>query len=122
MVPNAVFIKHALPCGTLCHRGVKVDPSAIKRVALMTVEGEKDDITGGGQTEAAHALCTGLPAQMKRHHLQKDVGHYGVFNGTRFRTEIAPRVREFIAEHEAPHQQGRSNVVSLKAAKSRKKA
>lgn len=119
---DTVFVKHALPTGTMCHRGTKVDPSAIKRVALMTVEGEKDDITGGGQTEAAHAICTGLAPHMKRHYLQKDVGHYGVFNGTRFRTEIAPRVKEFVAEHEEPRHRSGNNVVPLKPVKTRKKA
>ena len=63
----------------------------------MTVEGEKDDISGVGQTYAAQELCVNIPAAMKQHYLQLEVGHYGVFNGSRFREEIAPRIRKFIA-------------------------
>jgi poly(3-hydroxybutyrate) depolymerase len=69
-------------------------------VALLTVEGEKDDISGVGQTEAAHRLCTGIPAERKAHHLQLGVGHYGVFNGSRFRSEIAPRISDFILSNQ----------------------
>ena len=93
---ETVFIEHALPKGTMKHRGEPVDPGAIKRVALMTVEGENDDITGGGQTKAAHGLCTGLPESMKLHYEQPRVGHYGVFNGSRFRQEVAPRMLNFM--------------------------
>jgi poly(3-hydroxybutyrate) depolymerase len=66
----------------------------------MTVEGEKDDITGMGQTFAAQTLCTNLPNTMRAHHLQPGVGHYGVFNGSRFRAEIVPKIRDFIATHQ----------------------
>jgi poly(3-hydroxybutyrate) depolymerase len=97
---DSVFLNHALPKGELQHRGRPVDPSKIKRVALMTVEGEKDDITGMGQTEAAHALTCNLPEQMRFHYLQPGVGHYGVFNGSRFRAEIAPKIRDFIGNHQ----------------------
>ena len=93
---ETVFIRHALPKGEMTHRGVPIRPEKIRRVALMTVEGENDDISGVGQTEAAHALCTGLPADRKIHWLQPDVGHYGVFNGSRFRAEIAPRIADFV--------------------------
>ena len=65
-------------------------------VALLTVEGEKDDISGLGQTEAAHALCSNIPADRKAHYMQPGVGHYGVFNGSRFRSEIAPRIADFV--------------------------
>ena len=65
-------------------------------MSRFTVEGEKDDISGVGQTEAAHRLCTGIPAEKKAHYLQLGVGHYGVFNGLRFRAEIAPRISDFI--------------------------
>ena len=82
------------------HRGERVDPSKIKRVALMTVEGEKDDISGIGQTQAAQTLCKNLPDAMRAHHLQPDVGHYGVFNGKRFRSEILPEIRAFLRAHE----------------------
>ena len=66
------------------------------RVALMTVEGEKDDISGLGQTEATHGLCTSIPDHRRVHYVQKGVGHYGVFNGSRFRAEIVPRISDFM--------------------------
>ncbi len=97
---RTIFQEHALPNGTLVSRGRKVDPSAIKKTALLTVEGENDDITGAGQCEAAHKLCTSLPAEMRQHHLQPKVGHYGVFNGRRWREEILPHVRAFIRRHD----------------------
>lgn len=93
---EAVFIQHTLPKGELVHRGRRVDPGAIKRVALMTVEGEKDDISGVGQTAAAHDLCHRLPETKRVHYVQPGVGHYGVFNGSRFISEIAPRISDFI--------------------------
>jgi poly(3-hydroxybutyrate) depolymerase len=93
---DTVFVKHLLPKGEMKHRGVRIDLSAIKRVALLTVEGENDDISGVGQTEAAHALCSSIPADRKAHYLQPGVGHYGVFNGSRFRSEIAPRIADFV--------------------------
>jgi poly(3-hydroxybutyrate) depolymerase len=83
-------------------RGRKVDPAAITRVALMTVEGENDDISGVGQTEAAHRLCVNIPADNKVHYLQPAVGHYGVFNGSRFRAEIAPRIADFMLSNDRP--------------------
>jgi poly(3-hydroxybutyrate) depolymerase len=92
---ETVFIRHALPKGEMTHRGVRVDPAKIQRVALMTVEGEKDDISGVGQTEAAHRLCVNIPSERKAHYLALGVGHYGVFNGSRFRAEIAPRIADF---------------------------
>ena len=91
-----VFQEHLLPLGRLEYRGEKVDPKAIRRTALFTVEGEKDDICAIGQTMAALDLCAGLSPYMKRHHLQTGVGHYGVFNGKRWAGEIYPQVREFI--------------------------
>jgi poly(3-hydroxybutyrate) depolymerase len=93
---DEVFIRHSLPDGKFTHRGQLVDPAAITRTALMTIEGEHDDISGVGQTEAAQDLCRNIPPARKRHHLQEGVGHYGVFNGRRFRTEILPRIMEFI--------------------------
>jgi poly(3-hydroxybutyrate) depolymerase len=96
---KTVFLDHSLPKGEMCHRGHTVTPSHIRRVALMTVEGEKDDISGIGQTAAAHDLCKNLPSSMKRHHLQLGAGHYGVFNGARFRAEIVPKINAFIADH-----------------------
>jgi poly(3-hydroxybutyrate) depolymerase len=93
---DLVFIKHALPKGEMTHRGKPVDPSKITRVALMTVEGENDDISGLGQTEATHELCTSIPNHRRVHYVQKGVGHYGVFNGSRFKSEIVPRISDFM--------------------------
>jgi poly(3-hydroxybutyrate) depolymerase len=97
---ETVFIRHALPKGEMTHRGKPVDPGEIRNVALFTVEGENDDISGVGQTEAAHRLVTNLPSDKQAHYLQPKVGHYGVFNGSRFRSEIAPRIADFIATHD----------------------
>ncbi|TMJ39452.1 MAG: polyhydroxyalkanoate depolymerase, partial [Alphaproteobacteria bacterium] len=91
-----VFVNHELPRGIFLHRGEKVDPGAIRRTALMTIEGERDDISGVGQTEAAHDLCSSLAAGKKLHLLQKGVGHYGVFNGSRFRADAVPRIIDFM--------------------------
>jgi polyhydroxyalkanoate depolymerase len=91
-----VFQEHALPQGRLEWRGRKVDPRAIRRTALFTVEGEKDDICAVGQTVAAHDLCSGLRPYLKRHHMQAGVGHYGVFSGKRWEGQIYPLVRNAI--------------------------
>jgi poly(3-hydroxybutyrate) depolymerase len=99
---DTVFVKHALPKGEMTHRGALVQPSKIKRVALMTVEGENDDISGLGQTEATHALCSSIPMQRRVHYVQKGVGHYGVFNGSRFRSEIVPRISDFMLSAASP--------------------
>jgi poly(3-hydroxybutyrate) depolymerase len=96
---ETAFIRHALPKGEMLHRGEPVDPKAIRSVALFTVEGENDDISGVGQTKAAHDICTNIPAAMRAHYLQLKVGHYGVFNGSRYRAEIAPRIADFVATH-----------------------
>ncbi len=96
---EVVFMKHALPKGEMLHRGQKVDTTAIRKVALLTVEGENDDISGAGQTKAAQTICTNIPDHMRMHYVQPDVGHYGVFNGSRFRREIAPRISAFHREH-----------------------
>jgi poly(3-hydroxybutyrate) depolymerase len=93
---ETVFVRHALPKGEMMHRGVPIDPAKIHRVALLTVEGENDDISGVGQTEAAHRLCVNIPPERKAHWLQPAVGHYGVFNGSRFRSEIVPRISDFV--------------------------
>jgi poly(3-hydroxybutyrate) depolymerase len=93
---DVVFQKHALPRGEMLHRDRPVRPQAIRDVALLTIEGEVDDITGRGQTEAALALCPNLPEAKKASYMQAKVGHYGVFNGSRFRRHIQPRIRDFI--------------------------
>lgn len=105
-----VFVRYQLPKGEMTHRGAAVDLAAIRRVGLMTVEGENDDISGVGQTYAAHDLCTGIPDHRKAHYLQRGVGHYGVFNGSRFRSEIAPRIRDFIAGIEFERRRFRSRA------------
>ena len=94
---RAVFHEHLLPRGLLTFRGHRVDTAAIMRTAMFTVEGERDDISGLGQTRAAHGLTPHLPAAMKQHLEQIGVGHYGLFNGRRFREQIAPRIQSFIA-------------------------
>jgi len=91
-----VFQEHVLPLGTLRYRGEPVDPRAIKRTTLLTVEGERDDICSVGQTLAAHDLCSGLRPYRKRHHLQAGVGHYGVFSGKSWQSQIYPIVRNTI--------------------------
>jgi poly(3-hydroxybutyrate) depolymerase len=93
---DKVFQDYALPKGALMHRDRLVKPAAITDIGLMTVEGELDDISGIGQTQAAHELCVNIPAEMKLDHVQEGVGHYGVFNGRRFREEIFPKVAAFI--------------------------
>jgi poly(3-hydroxybutyrate) depolymerase len=97
---DTVFVRHTMPRGLMTHRGRCIDLGVIRRPALMTVEGEKDDITGTGQCRAAHALCTGIPAGRKLHFECPRVGHYGIFNGRRFRSEIAPRMAQFIRAHD----------------------
>ena len=94
-----VFQEHALPLGTLEWREQPVEPAAVERTALLTIEGENDDICAVGQTGAAHELLSGLKASQKVRYVQAEVGHYGVFNGRRWRTEIYPKVREFILAH-----------------------
>jgi len=95
-----VFVRHEMPKGEMMHRDKPIDLKAIRRCAIMAVEGEKDDISGVGQTLAALDLTPNLPADKKVYHLQKNVGHYGVFNGSRFRSEIAPRISDFILNQE----------------------
>ncbi len=97
---DQVFVKHQLPKREMLHRGQLIDLAAIRHVALMTIEGEKDDITGAGQTEAALHLCTNLSRSKKLHYTQPGVGHYGIFNGSRYRQEVLPRIVAFIAEHD----------------------
>lgn len=98
---DIVFQQHLLPRGLLQHRGQTVDLTAIKDIGLATIEGEMDDISGVGQTQAAHGLTPNIPDDRRLLYVQPKVGHYGVFNGRRFREEIYPRVRDFIAQNEA---------------------
>jgi len=96
---KTVFQDFALPKGRMFVRGELVRPQAIRDTALLTVEGELDDISGNGQTEAAHALCLNIPRERRSHFLAPNVGHYGIFSGRRWREMIYPRVREFIRAH-----------------------
>jgi poly(3-hydroxybutyrate) depolymerase len=96
---ESVFIEHRLPKGEMQHRGQQVDLAAIRRCALMAIEGEKDDITGIGQTRSALDLTPNLSADKKAYHLQMGAGHYGIFNGSRFRAQIVPKISAFIAAH-----------------------
>jgi len=98
---ETVFVRHALPKGEMTHRGRPVDLTAIRRCGLLSVEGEKDDISGVGQTVAANELCANIPDSRKHYYLAQGVGHYGVFNGSRFRELIAPRIRAFTASLDA---------------------
>jgi poly(3-hydroxybutyrate) depolymerase len=95
-----VFQRYLLPKGELIHRGRRVAPEAMTDVGIMTVEGERDDISGVGQTQAAHGLCVNVPDSLRELYVQPGVGHYGVFNGRRFIDEIYPRVRDFVAARE----------------------
>jgi poly(3-hydroxybutyrate) depolymerase len=94
-----VFKDHLLPTGNLVVAGERVRPELIKDTALLTIEGELDDISGNGQTEAAHGLCKGIPAKRREHFLAPGVGHYGIFSGRKYREIIYPRIREFIQAH-----------------------
>src|SRR3546814_422114 len=91
-----VFQEHRLPCGTWEIDGQKVDPSAISNVALLTIEGEFDDISGQGQTQAAHDLCSGIAKSRKQHYTAPRCGHYGIFSGRRWRETICPKIAQFI--------------------------
>jgi poly(3-hydroxybutyrate) depolymerase len=96
---KTVFQDFALPKGRMFVRDRLVRPQAISQTALMTIEGELDDISGNGQTEAAHGLCTGIPANKHAHYLAPGLGHYGIFSGRRFRETVYPRIRDFIRKH-----------------------
>jgi len=98
---RVVFQEHQLPCGTWHVRGQRVAPEGIREVALFTIEGELDDISGSGQTQAAHELCRSIAAERKQHLTAMGVGHYGIFSGRRWRENIAPRITEFIRAHDA---------------------
>jgi poly(3-hydroxybutyrate) depolymerase len=96
---DTVFQAHSLPKGEMLHRGRKVDPAAITDVGILAIEGEKDDISGIGQTKAALTIATALPDAMKQYHLAEGVGHYGIFNGSKWRGRIAPIVEQWMATH-----------------------
>ena len=110
---KTVFQDHDLPNGKMIHRWHPVRPAAIKRSAILCIEGELDDISGVGQTRAALDLATGLPPEMKKYHLQRNVGHYGIFNGGRWRREIAPVVKAFIREHDHTRRAKKARLVTV---------
>ena len=97
---DVVFQRHLLPRGKMMHRGRRVDPAAITDIAILAIEGERDDISGVGQTKAALDISTRLPKAMKHYHLAQGVGHYGIFNGSKWRERIAPVVERWIADHD----------------------
>ena len=96
---DTVFQRHLLPKGEFNYRGKLVDPGAIEDIALLAIEGERDDISGIGQTKAALTISSGLPEAMKKYHMAPEVGHYGIFNGSKWREKIAPIVEEWILAH-----------------------
>ena len=96
---DVVFQRHLLPKGEFNYRGKLVDPGAIKDIAILAIEGERDDISGIGQTKAALKISTELPDAMKKYHLAPEVGHYGIFNGSKWRDKIAPVVEDWILSH-----------------------
>jgi poly(3-hydroxybutyrate) depolymerase len=96
---DQVFQRQLLPKGEFMYKGKKVKPETITKTALLTLEGELDDISGVGQTEAAQKLCKNLPANMRKHYLQKGVGHYGIFNGRKFRENVVPIIVDFVEKH-----------------------
>jgi poly(3-hydroxybutyrate) depolymerase len=96
---RTVFQEFALPKGRMFVRGELVRPQTIREAALLTIEGELDDISGNGQTEAAHALCLNIPRNRREHFVAPNVGHYGIFSGRRWREVVFPRVRDFIANY-----------------------
>jgi len=99
---RVVFQEFALAAGTWDVRGVRVRPSAITETAIFTVEGERDDISGLGQTEAAHGLCASVPDEKRKRHVEPGAGHYGIFAGRRWRENIYPQVRDFLRAHARP--------------------
>ncbi len=96
---DVVFQTHALPKGEYIHRGERIDPGAITDIGLLAIEGERDDISGLGQTKAALTLATALPDAMKQYLMADSVGHYGIFNGSKWRNKIAPVVEQWMADH-----------------------
>jgi poly(3-hydroxybutyrate) depolymerase len=97
---DVVFQQHQLPKGEMEHRGRLVRPDAIRDTALLAIEGERDDISGLGQTKAALDIATKLPKDKKQYFMAKDVGHYGIFNGRKWREKIAPVMEKFVAAND----------------------
>lgn len=114
---RTVFQEHLLPRGLWDVAGERVTPSAIRGTALMTIEGELDDISGLGQTRAAHKLCTGIPESHRVHLTAQGAGHYGIFSGRRWRDQVYPQVRDFIAKYAAPEAPAKAVAKAASSAK-----
>jgi poly(3-hydroxybutyrate) depolymerase len=112
-----VFINQHFPKGTYHYRGRRIDPADVRQTALLTIEGEKDDISGVGQTEAAHRLCSSLNDDQRHHHLQMGVGHYGVFSGSRFRRDVVPVIASFCKKFPAGAVAKENRKVELRTVK-----
>jgi len=97
---DVVFQRHLLPKGEMTYKGETIDPAAINKTAMLCLEGELDDISGVGQTRAAMDITKGLSASKKKYHMEPNVGHYGIFNGRKFRNNVVPIISEFMKEHE----------------------
>jgi len=119
-----VFQEHHLPKGIMQYKGKTIDTGAIKKTALMTVEGEKDQFCPPGQTEAAHGICPNIPSEMREQYLQAGVGHYGVFSGSKFRDIIAPKIKAFIKKNATPANNSKETAekAKIEAAAAVKKA
>ncbi|AKD25797.1 polyhydroxyalkanoate depolymerase, intracellular [Polynucleobacter duraquae] len=115
---KTVFQDYALPNGTWAVSGDLVKPQDIKKTALLTVEGELDDISGSGQTRAAHALCAGIPKADKDHYEVAGAGHYGIFSGRRWREKVYPKIKSFIREHQGVQKKTRARPPKLEGSKS----
>jgi poly(3-hydroxybutyrate) depolymerase len=96
---DVVFQTHALPRGEYRHKGKLIDPAAITDIGVLAIEGERDDISGIGQTKAALTLSSKLPAKNKKYYMAEEVGHYGIFHGRKWRERIAPVVEDWIVAH-----------------------
>ena len=119
---KTVFQDFALVSGTWKVKGQLVRPQDIKGTALLTIEGELDDISGAGQTRAAHGLCTGIPKQRQYHYDAIGAGHYGIFSGRRWREKVYPMVREFIADHQADTEAPKKRAAKAIAAPAKRSA
>ena len=115
---KTVFQDFSLPNGTWSVSGDLVKPQDIKKTALLTVEGELDDISGSGQTRAAHALCLGIPKTDKDHYEVAGAGHYGIFSGRRWRNKVYPKIKSFIREHQAVQKKTKARLPKLEGSKS----
>ena len=110
-----VFVDQQLAKGTLHVHGRRVDCSALSDTALLTLEGADDEMVAVGVTEAAQGLCTRLPARLREHHLQEGVGHYGIFNGSLYKSDIAPRMKAFMRRHAGERAADRATTNAVRA-------